>query len=173
MSSMPAAPAPQQLEATIYAAFARVRLSTHAISWSQAQWMDASGDNAEIARIVVGEDEPDRRRSWRRLINDSSWDPCKTFGILEQLNPEGLQYYLPPIMMRILRGIIRLDATTWFVNDLFAAIQRLTAPEYEQVFLADSNGVTTIGQQPKQIWTPQQLDCIAQFTAWLQAQQTK
>ncbi len=134
--------------------------------------MDKSGDDAEIALIIVGEDEPDRRRSWRRLINDKSWHPCETFGILEQLNAEGLQYYLPPIMMRILRGITRLDATTWFIKDLLNAIKRLTAPQHEQVFLTDSNGATTIGQQPRQIWTPQQLDCITQFTAWLQTQQT-
>ncbi len=133
--------------------------------------MDASGDNAEIARIIVGEDEPDRRRSWRRLINDSSWDPCKTFGILEELNAEGLQYYLPPIMMRILRGTIQLNATTWFIKDLSSTINRLTAPQHEQVFLSDSHGPSTIGQQPKQIWTPHQLDCITQFTAWLQTQQ--
>lgn len=168
---MPAAPAPQQLEATIYAAFARARLSPHAISWSQAQWMDASGDDAEIALIVVGEDEPDRRRSWRRLINDPSWEPCRTFGILEELNAEGLQYYLPPIMMRILRGTMQLTTTTWFINDLLSTINRLTTPQHEQVFLCDSNGTTTIGQQPKQIWTPPQLDCITQFTAWLQTQQ--
>lgn len=169
----PPTPTPQQLEAAIYAAFARARLSVQAISWSQAQWIDASGDSPEIAAIVVGDEEPDRRRSWRRLINDSSWDPCRTFGILEQLDPEGLQYYLPPIMMRILRGTIRLDATTWFTKDLLTATQRLTAPQHEQVFVADSNAVTTIGPKPKQIWTPEQTDCITQFTAWLQAQQTK
>lgn len=172
---MPAAspPTPNHLEAAIYAGFARACLSPQAISWSQARWMEKSGDNAEIALIIVGDDEPDRRRSWRRLINDKSWNPCDTFGILEQLNPEGLQYYLPPIMMRILRSIIRLDATSWFIQDLLSAIQRLTATQHEQVFLADSDGTTTIGRQPKQVWTPQQLDCITQFTAWLQTQQLK
>jgi hypothetical protein len=52
-----------------------------------------------------------------------------------------------------------------------STIKRLTAPQHERVFLSDSNGTSTIGQQPKQIWTPQQLDCITQFTAWLQTQQ--
>ena len=125
------------LIADIHAAFAGVTRGRHGISWNECAALDMfeSEESCEAAR------QSDSDQQWSELIADPDWDPFPGIGGFNFINSEGFRYYMPPTMIRFLRG----DSSEWFHGHLLGVIERLVDPE------------------SRHLWSRPQLGCIARF----------
>lgn len=127
--------------ADIHASFAGVTLGQRGISWSQCE----AQDNYEL----LGEGDDARRaeagRRWDELVDDPEWRPFPGIGGFSFINAEGFRYYLPPTMIRFLRG----DSSEWYPGHLLGEIERF------------------VDERLTPLWSHPQLRCIARFIAFM------
>lgn len=70
------------------------------ISWSEADVIDGYGTARERKEARRGDTET----NWAELVDDPNWRTCTLFGGFSFLDPIGFHYYLPPVLIRCLRG---------------------------------------------------------------------
>lgn len=107
--------------AEIHAAFAGVSRGPHGVSWREAYALDRHqhpDDAAEHRHI-----DPDG--CWTDLITDPNWTPFPNTGGFAFINAEGFRYYLPPAMVRMLRG----KNQEWFPGHLMQYIEIIVEPD--------------------------------------------
>ncbi len=125
--------------AEIHSAFGGVYLVNHGRTWSECDAADRYEHPDEA------ESRSERLVAWTKLVDDQKWDPFPGMGGFSFIDVAGLQYYLPPTMIRFLRG----DNTEWYPGHLIGVIERLTDAEK----LSD--------------WTEAQVHCIARFISFM------
>jgi hypothetical protein len=123
--------------AGVQSAFAGVTRGERGISWNECVAIDnyESDAECEAARRSDGDSH------WNEIVDDPDWHPFPGIGGFSFINAEGFRYYLPPTMIRFLRG----DNEEWFPGDLLESIERFT----EQHVLP--------------LWSEEQLHAVARF----------
>ncbi|MFZ4575211.1 MAG: DUF6714 family protein [Phycisphaerales bacterium] len=106
------------LIASIHDAFAGVTRGERGISWSECIAIDdhAPDDVCAAAR------QSEQDSQWSQLVDDQNWQPFSGCGGFSFINAEGFRYYLPPTMIRFLRG----DNTEGYPGLLIRVIERFT-----------------------------------------------
>jgi len=128
--------------ADIHVAFAGVVRGKHGISWKECEALDnyESNEACEAAR----RSDPDM--AWSDLVEDTDWDPFPGIGGFSFINVQGFRYYLPPTMIRFLRG----NNSEWFPGHLLGSISRFVDPH-----------------MCPPLWSEPQLQSIARFIAFM------
>lgn len=99
-----------EIIAHIQAAFADVTRGDRGIWWSECVAIDKyETENVCEAARLSDTDSP-----WSELVDKLDWQPFPGIGGLRFINAEGFRYYLPPTMIRFLRG----DNSEWFPGHL-------------------------------------------------------
>jgi hypothetical protein len=80
---------------------------------------------------------------WSVLVDDQDWNPFPGIGGFSFINLDGFKYYLPPTMIRFLRG----DRSEWYPGHLLRSIEEFTEQESQ--------------------WTHDQLVAIAHFIDYM------
>lgn len=121
------------------------------ISWSECEAIDnwASEEECELAR------RSDRDKSWWELVDDLEWQPFPSIGGFSFIDPIGFRYYLPPTMIRLLRG----EASHWFPEH-FPGVINSFAPWHPRRVLDKGDDLTDF-------WSTEQERCIARFMAFM------
>ena len=105
----------EQLIAEIRTAFDKVS-RTNAVSWSEAVVIDGYGSDEDRAAARV----LDRDTHWSQLIDNPNWHAFPGTGGFVFLDTGGVRYYLPPALIRHLRGTIE----EWYPGHLPGEIER-------------------------------------------------
>ena len=111
------------------------------ISWSETEVIDGYGSEEERQQARGS----DKDTHWNQLIDDPKWQPFG-FGGFNFIDEIGFRYYLPPTMIRFLRG----DITEYFGGHLLSKI----------------DGFVREGDP---MWTTEQLESIARFILFMAA----
>lgn len=129
------------LVARIHVSFAGVVRGKEAVSWNECVARDMYESEAvcQAARLS------DRDLHWSELIDDENWHPFPGIGGFSFINPQGFQYYLPPTMIRFLRG----DNSEWYPGHLLSCIERNT----------DGPQVAS--------WSKEQLSCVVHLIEFM------
>lgn len=129
----------EALIAEIHEAFKHVTRE-FAVSWNETVAIDhyASQEERLAARAT------DTDTHWMQLVDDKNWSPFPGIGGFCFIDAKGFHYYLPPTMIRFLRGKLQ----EWFPGHLAKDMTRL-------IDLQDS------------MWTKRQLRCIAWFISYM------
>lgn len=130
-----------EIIASVQAAFGGVTRVEGAISWSEC----GAIDNNKSEEVCLAARLSDTDTHWSQLVDDPDWWPFPGIGGFAFINSEGFQYYLPPTMIRFLRG----ENEEWFPGHLLGSIDRF-------VYVG-----------PGSPWTRDQLACIARFIAFM------
>lgn len=109
-------------------------------SWSEC----AALDNREVDEACVRARLLDTEMHWSELVDDARWEPFPGCGGFSFINHEGFRYYLPPAMIRCVRG----NVSDWCPEDLLGVIERFT-------------------DEALGFWTKEQLACIALFIRYM------
>ncbi|MFZ4574173.1 MAG: DUF6714 family protein [Phycisphaerales bacterium] len=120
----------------IASAFANVSRGEQAMSWRECYAYDIDGPEYHREAVRVW----DTDTHWSQLVDRPSWVPFPGVGGFSFINAEGFRYYLPPTMIRFLRG-----------EDVHEA----------WALLAPIDQFTTNENLP--LWTEPQLQTIARF----------
>ena len=99
----------------------------HAVSWNECEARDSYAGEAACAAAR----RSDLDTHWRELINDPTWQPFPGTGGFSFIDAPGFRYYLPPTMIRFVRG----DVTEWYEGHLLGVIERFT-DEHAELFTA-------------------------------------
>ena len=89
----------QSLIAEIHDAFAEVSREG-GVSWSETTVIDDYGDEDECTAARLSDNDT----HWSQLVDDSHWITTRGVGGFSFLDPIGFRYYLPPVLIRTLRG---------------------------------------------------------------------
>lgn len=147
--------------AEIHVAFATATRGKPAISWSETRAMDNYEDEEgqDAARKL------DTESHWSELVDDKRWQPFPGIGGFSFINAEGFRYYLPPTMIRCLRG----DNSEWYPGHLLGCIERFAGQSAAQRFVAGPTGEIQVVPDKSRpvVWSTAQLVCIARFIAWM------
>lgn len=106
--------------AEIHAAFSNVTRGENGISWAEC----VAIDNWESEEVCAAARRSETDSHWSELVDQPDWQPFPGIGGFNFINAEGFQYYLPPTIIRFLRG----DISEWFPGHLLEFINRFTAP---------------------------------------------
>lgn len=106
------------------------------ISWNECDARDGYGTDEECAHARLS----DTDTHWSQLVDDPAWDPFPGTGGFAFIDGIGFRYYLPPTMIRFLRG----EITEWFPGHLLQSI----------------NGLVL---NSSRFWTDEQVRCVARF----------
>ena len=113
-------PTADQVIALIDAAFGGV-MRDEGISWSECVVLDNYGSEAERAAARKLDHEP----HWSKLVEDATWEPFPGVGGFSFIDALGFRYYLPPTMVRFVRG----DISEWYPGHLLSVINRFVPAE--------------------------------------------
>lgn len=102
----------QALIAEIQAAFKGVSREG-GLSWSQCVALDHYEDPTEARKL-------DTDTHWLQLVDDVKWQPFPGIGGFSFIDAEGFLYYLPPTMIRFVRG----DRSAYDPDHLLGSIRR-------------------------------------------------
>jgi hypothetical protein len=127
--------------ACIESAFAGVTRDEGAISWNEC----VAHDHYESEEACLAARRSDTDTHWGQLVDDPDWLPFPGIGGFCFINVEGFMYYLPPTMIRFLRG----DNSEWYPGHLLRVIKEFT----------DQDNISR--------WAEDQLRCIARFIAYM------
>jgi hypothetical protein len=125
----------------IHASFKDVTRGECGISWNEC----VARDNYESDEACEAARHTDSDSRWTELVDDPTWFPFPGIGGFSFINAEGFRYYLPPTMIRLLRG----DDSEWYPGLLLRDISRFTEPH-----LLD-------------LWSQPQLRCVARFVSFM------
>lgn len=125
--------------ADIHDAFGGDFLLNHGRTWTECEAADRYREPDE------GKSRAEREVAWTKLVDDQHWVPFPGMGGFSFIEVKGLQYYLPIVMIRFLRG----DVSEWFPGHLLQTIERWT-------------DAWTLPY-----WTPAQLHAIARFISFM------
>ena len=89
----------QSLIAEIHEAFAQVAREG-GVSWNESKVHDDYGGPEECAKAR----RSDKDTHWSQLVDDPAWAASSGIGGFSFLDPIGFRYYLPPTLIRTLRG---------------------------------------------------------------------
>lgn len=116
-------------------------------SWTQCEILDTAAPKSHGPPSHKQNDRP-----WQLLTDDSTWQPFPGIGGFAFIDEIGFRYYLPPTMIRFVRG----DVSHWYETHLPTIITGF-------LHIADETG-----EQPGDLsWTECQLRCIARFIAFM------
>lgn len=147
--------------AEIHVAFATAKRGKPAISWSETRAIDNYEDakGRDAARTL------DTESHWSELVDDKRWQPFPGIGGFSFINAEGFRYYLPPTMIRCLRG----DNSEWYPGHLLGCIESFAGESAARRLVAGPGGeVRVIPDKSRPVvWSTAQLVCITKFIAWM------
>ncbi|MFO0858656.1 MAG: DUF6714 family protein [Phycisphaerales bacterium] len=135
----------KSLEAEINAAFSDVTRAD-GISWNETYAIDYYRTDEECATARLS----DRDTHWKQLTDDENWLPFPGVGGFSFIDSKGFRYYLPPTMIRFLRGTEGERFQGEFADDMAQLI--------------DAKDV---------MWTVRQLRCIAWFISYMARHDTR
>jgi hypothetical protein len=129
----------EKIIAEIHEAFGSVTRGAHAISWRECVALDNYLQETNLLEVR----QSDADTHWSELVDDQDWDPFPGIGGFSFINLDGFKYYLPPTMIRFLRG----DNSEWFPGHLLKSIEEFTEQESQ--------------------WTHKQIVAIAHFIDYM------
>lgn len=135
-----------RLIAKIGEAFRHVTL-TGGRSWVQCELLDTGLSTAHAPHS-----HRQRERPWQQLVDEPGWQPFPGVGGFAFIDAIGFRYYLPPTMIRFIRG----DVSHYYDTHLPSIITGFVP----------MHGVT-VEQDDDARWSVRQLRCIAQFIAFM------
>jgi hypothetical protein len=119
----------EKVIAEIHAAFETVTRGPHTVSWSECVVLDDYGSKKD--QLAARRSDSDTH--WNQLVDDEKWKPFPGVGGFSFIELDGFKYYLPPTMIRFLRG----DRAEWYAGHLLRSIEEFTEQEsqwtYEQL----------------------------------------
>ncbi len=127
--------------AEIHVAFANVSRGEHGVSWSECYALDMY----EPEDVCAAARRSDKDTHWSELCDDPHWEPFPGMGGFSFIDDRGFRYYLPPTMIRLLRG----SAFEWYPGHLLSHIERFVEPRVPLM------------------WPESQLRCVARFVSFM------
>lgn len=100
--------------AAVYDAFHDVKRGPDATSWNETILLDGGRTLFQCLKVRKAE----KNTEWQSLVDDPTWDPFPGSGGFTFVNPAGFHYYLPPALVRFLRG----DGIQWYPGHLVGFI---------------------------------------------------